>query len=426
MSTFPPPHLLVFEPDGRGHAHEWLLHLLEVCRSYPQPIVLSLVVSRELMRRLADRPAKLGSLTMRLMPLTSREAALCNHRVLAVSGLARWWVMRRYLELSRAKHGIFLSIDHASLPLACGLPFGGRTVSGILFRPSVHYRELGDYEPDWRERLRDLRKDLLYRRMLANPSVQSVLTLDPYFPQYARARYHDGAKVEPIPDPVNSVVPISWGDAKVARRFPDSRIRFLLFGDLTERKGVLVLLEALARLRPAIARAVAVMIAGRTDKNIKPKVLQEIEALARTQPDLWLQYEGRYLESGEVAALVARSDVVLAPYQRFVGSSGVLMWSARERKPVITQDYGLLGRLTREHRLGLAVDTTSPDALAAAIEQAVENGSASLADPARVEAFVSHRTPDRFAWAVIGAALAPTPSRMRLNGSISARSTVPK
>ena len=426
MSAFAPPHILVLEPDGRGHAHEWIRHLLEYCGTSRQPIMLSLAVSPDLMLRLADVPAMNGALTTRLMPLDRREVALCNHRVLAVSGMARWWIMRKYLARSRARHGIFLSIDHASLPLACGLSFGGRTVSGILFRPSVHYGQIGDYKPDWKERLRDLRKAFLYRRMLKNEALRSIQSLDPYFPQYARTQYECGPKVTPVPDPANPVIPITWEDAKVAKRLPENRARFLLFGDLTRRKGIVVLLDALSRLQPEIASKVAIVIAGRTDDDLKAYVMRKIESLARRLPELWIQYEGRFLNQGEIAALVSRCDVVLAPYQRFVGSSGVLMWAAREGKPIITQDYGLLGRLAREHCLGLAIDTTDPTALADAIGHVVEDGVHSLSNRTKIETFVYSRTPDRFAGAIIAGALAPVASNVKLGGAVSMGTAVPK
>ncbi len=55
--------------------------------------------------------------------------------------------------------------------------------------------------------------------------------------------------------------------------------------------------------------------------------------------------------------LLKRCDVVLIPYQRHVGSSGLLIWAASAGKPVITQDFGLIGALTRAYKLGQTVDT---------------------------------------------------------------------
>src|SRR3546814_9557044 len=125
---------------------------------------------------------------------------MCTHRRLAVSGFARWWTMRRQLAASGARHGLFLEFDHLSLPLALRLPLGpGRTVSGILFRPSVHYDRVGTATVA--ERLRDLRKAGLYRSMLRHPAVRQVHTLDDGFPGFARSRYRGGDKVTALVDP---------------------------------------------------------------------------------------------------------------------------------------------------------------------------------------------------------------------------------
>jgi hypothetical protein len=93
----------------------------------------------------------------------------------------------------------------------------------------------------------------------------------------------------------------------------------------------------------------------------------------------------------------------MAPYQRFVGSSGVMLWAAAAQKPLVTQDFGLLGRLVADHGLGLPVDCTEPRQLALAIESMVEHGTAEFFDPRRAAAFAAERTPRRFAALILGA-----------------------
>lgn len=52
----------------------------------------------------------------------------------------------------------------------------------------------------------------------------------------------------------------------------------------------------------------------------------------------------RFLSDDEIPPLVSGADVILAPYLRHVGSSGLLYWPAAAGKSVITQDFGLIGR----------------------------------------------------------------------------------
>lgn len=399
------PRLLVLEPAPRGHGREWLLHLVAYARRLATVPSLAFAVAPPVAEALHAELAPAPLPGLRIIALSEREVAGCTHHNLAISGFSRWSAMRRYLASTGAAEGLFLELDHLSLPLALGLPIGrGRAVSGILFRPSVHYepgvwRQRGRLHPDWR---RDLRKDLLYRGMLRHPALRRVLSLDETFPAFARSRYRDGDKVVPLVDPAFPEAEIEPGDRALAARAPAGRRLFVLFGVLAERKGVLALLRALERLDDATAGRVAVIVAGSVDPAIGSELDAVLGRLSRSQPSLWIHLENRHLRAGEIAALVEACDVVLAPYQRFVGSSGVLMWAASRGRPVIAQSYGLVGQLVRERGLGLTVDTSDPDALAGAIGEAARRRADSLADAACLRRFVAGRTPEAFARAILG------------------------
>ena len=389
--------ILVFEPDAEGHSQEWLQHLMEFAAADERLPALCLAVPETLCQTLAQSmPMNVGE-RIRLIPLSPLELRLCTDRHLSVAAFARWWTMRRHLRRSGASSGFFLSLDLLSLPLALGLGAGGKPLSGILFRPSVHYRSFGIQGTSRREWLRDLRKDFLYRLMLRNPALRCVLSLDPFFPAHAARRYACGEKVQALPDPAQPIVEatIPFGDA--AGKLPPERIGFLLFGYLTERKGPLVLLEALERLTPPVVARIAILLAGRVDPAIRDRLDASRRRLTARHPELCLHIDDRRLERAELESLVARSDVVLAPYQRFVGSSGVLLWAANARRPVLAQEYGLVGRLTRDHGLGLAADSSDPVRLAAAITQMVERGPQSFINQTAAQAFVQSQTPNRFA-----------------------------
>jgi glycosyltransferase involved in cell wall biosynthesis len=280
----------------------------------------------------------------------------------------------------------------------------GKPLAGILFRPSVHYGALGSYRPSPGERLRDLRKDLLYRMMLRNPTVSAVLSLDPFFPAHAVSHYSHGKKVQAVPDPAQSVIE-AVDRSEVVDFVPPGRTGLLLFGYLTERKGPLMVLDALRLLPAHIAARVAVLLAGRIDPAIRDGIDARCRVLARDRPELWLRVEDRRLDGSELAALVARSDIVLAPYQRFVGSSGVLLWAARAGRPVLAQEFGLVGRLTRDHRLGVAADSSDPARLAGEIERMVVRGPQTFIDQSSAAIFASSRTPQRFASTVLASAI---------------------
>lgn len=399
-----PAGLVILEPDKNGHACEWLRYIIRQAGSQPQLEILWLALPQDLCAMLRDTIPPRDSGRIRLLPLTPAEERACTHPRLVVSGFARWWVMRRYLRRTGAAAGHFLALDHLSLPLALGLGGIGRRLGGVLFRPSVHYPSFGPCRRSLSERLRDLRKTVLYRLMLLNRALSVVLTLDPFFPEYAAEAYRGGHKVAALPDP--AFIPSGSLGPVAGLVPPHERKQFLLFGVLTERKGILCLLEALHLLPPAAAAQVAIIIAGAVSPAIRPSVLRAVARLRQTQPQLWLHLEDRWLEDAEVAGLVQTSDVVLAPYQRFVGSSGVLLWAARAGVPVLTQDYGLLARLVRENRLGVTADVTDPRTLAAAITKITQEGAGDDFNAASAAAFVAARSPESFAATILAAARA--------------------
>lgn len=391
--------ILVFEPDAEGHSLEWLEHLMGHVAKHASDTEVCFVAPESLCRALARVIPAAATDRIELRPLSPLERRLCITRLLSLSALARWSIMRRYLKATGAQSGFFLTIDLLSLPLALGLGFGGRKVSGILFRPSVHYGALGPYAPSRGERLRDWRKGVLYRLMLRNPALARALSLDPFFPAYARAHYSRGDKVLALPDPAHP--PVEQPTVDGIDFPPRDRVGFLLFGYLAERKGPLAILEALALLSPRTAAKVAVLFAGRVDPALHRRLEQKCHLLKAEQPELWLRIDDRRLDGAELAGLVRRSDVVLAPYQRFVGSSGVLLWAARAGRPVLAQEFGLVGRLTRDHGLGVAVDSSDPGQLAREITRMVDCGPATFIDQAAARRFAEAQTPQRFASLVL-------------------------
>lgn len=392
----PPREVLILEPDAEGHSQEWLQHLAEFVAADETAAAISVVAPPALCAALSRSMPVVAEGRIRFIALKPRELRLCTHRSLSIAAFARWWIMRRYLARTGADSGFFLSIDLLCLPLALGLRATGKPIAGVLFRPSVHYRSLGKYQPSSAERLRDLRKDLLYRLMLKNPSVRTVLSLDPFFPAHAESHYDHGIKVRALPEPP-IMVPADDSTAPAIDFAPPGRVGLLLFGYLTERKGPLEVLDALRLLPTHISKRTALLLAGRVDPAIDCAIKERCSALARERPDLWLRIENRWLSRAELEVLVARSDVVLAPYQRFVGSSGVLMWAARAGRPVLAQEYGLVGRLTRDHRLGAVVNSSDPAYLAREIERMIVHGPQNFIDVSSAATFAFSCTPQRFA-----------------------------
>lgn len=391
------PRVLVFEPQHGGHHPSFVRMLaMEIVR-VPRGFRPVFAVTRELVTRLRvdDGFDLAGVPDAELLPIDASAAAACEQGTLFARSFARWRLLRHCLAAARASHATAPFFDPLQLPLAMrsNLP-GGATVSGILFRPSVHEIYRTKVGRGNTERLRDLRKLALYGLMLRNPSLSFLLTLDPYFPAFAARRFRGGALIATIADP--ALQPRDEGGAigpDLARALDSDRLVFALFGALTERKGISQSLDALWRLPPAVRDRIRLVIAGEPDAAVG-RALEQLPARLAGLPGgpAACAILPRRLTTAELSHVVRRADVVLAPYQRFVGSSGVLTWAASARRPVLAQDYGLVGALVRAHALGLTTDAADPQAIASAIaEFAAPGGIATAVARADWDGFLAGR-----------------------------------
>lgn len=353
--------ILLFESKSRGHVSQHSVHLLREARrrlDEGRRIELDVMLPRAVLERLPR--AVLDPWSVR--ELAENECRACGEGPAVSRAMRRWRLIATEVQRRRSTHVHWLDLDIVQLQLFARRSPGPRvTQSGLLFRPSVHYREAFGDRPTVRERVRDARKRIVYRGMLANPTLRTVFTFDPWFALFAKSRFRTGAKVVGIDEPAERADQCERTDDA-----PTDRTRFLLPGSLEERKGVLHALRALLELPDDEASRVELRLVGQVHEQIKAAVLRlvdEIESGSRATVSL----RDAWVSERRLAQEYDSAHVILLPYQRFVGSSGILTRAMRAAKPVIAQDYGLLGHLCRSRRLGPTVDTRDPQALAGAV-----------------------------------------------------------
>jgi glycosyltransferase involved in cell wall biosynthesis len=168
----------------------------------------------------------------------------------------------------------------------------------------------------------------------------------------------------------------------------------LLFGSLTARKGVIELIEAIRHLPAEAARRSSIVLAGSLHADVRERVETSLARL-RQESSAQVILHNAYLPHSEVQNLIGAADLVLLPYQRHAGSSGVLIRAAAAKRPVLTQDYGVLADEVREHCLGRVVDTTDPTAIATGITCFLEDPLKGF-DPVRAYAFAAANSLDAY------------------------------
>jgi UDP-glucose:(heptosyl)LPS alpha-1,3-glucosyltransferase len=321
-------HWLLFEPRTEGHHLGWLRFITEDFLGAGHQLTLAVdlrpAARAQIEQHLGDCLSQ-----VKLIAATGNDAAAVA-RCLRESGAANVFLCD-FAEIAsdcwrRAAFGLRPSAE-----------LRGR-MGGIYVRPRFLY--LPRTTPDrWL-------KHLGFRRLLNEGWLRQLLFLDESLVQQIRAEL-PGAPVFYLPD----VCPdFHGGDATSARQqlgVPLDRPVFLFYGGGYRRKGLHLAVEAMREVPNAF-----LFCAG----QLKPD-----PATARTLDELVRQNRARvlnrFVSSTEEELCFAAADAVLLPYVDHTGTSGVLSTATAAGKMVIVSDEHLLGRLTRDHQLGLLFPT---------------------------------------------------------------------
>ena len=144
------------------------------------------------------------------------------------------------------------------------------------------------------------------------------------------------------------------------------RERLLFFGAIRPNKGLHVLLRAL-ELLPQCDLTVA-------GEPVEPRYFEQVRDLTRRLPPGRVELIDRFVDDQEVVDLFGRSSLAVLPYTSFTSQSGVLHQALTHARPVVVSDVGALGESVRRWGVGEVFPPGDEQALARAIEQALEPG----------------------------------------------------
>lgn len=169
-----------------------------------------------------------------------------------------------------------------------------------------------------------------------------------------------GDKVRFLPDPIRTspLDPIVVAELKRRHGLDERGKVGLLFGDLTARKGLHLLISAVQQLPSRAAERFTLLMVGKVARSE-----QDWLSSAVRQSKIRIVLEPGYVKEKEVLPYFALADFILMPYREHWGMSGVLLHAAAADRPVLATDFGLIGELVREHRMGRLVPRSDSDKL---------------------------------------------------------------
>ena len=379
--------LLLFDAIAGGHHDEYVGHLVRAISARGQSRSLALAVPRIMLD--AHPEWEEGGARVTALPTLPPPSDPWQ------DSRRHWTFLDQAVREHRPARVLLLYADAVIPTLAGGARLQGRPELGTIhFRPPVRQSS-----PRPRERVRDVVKGWQLRRVLRRPDLRLACTLDPRSIPTFREQTR-GAHVVALPDPVAlpTLTAAQQSDARAEVRrdlgVDPERHLMVLFGALEPRKGIFQTVEAIHRVAPDTAKRLAVAFVGSVQAECREAFYSAVE-FASGASAAHVILKDRRLEDREITPLMCAADTILIPYQRHLGSSGVLIRAAGLQQPTIAQQTDLIGAWTREHNLGRTVDSTDPAAIARAVEAAVASREGRL-DRVAARAFAAGHTPDAF------------------------------
>lgn len=285
-------------------------------------------------------------------------------------------VMTRYAQMFRSLRRCFqfadesdadvvhiLCVDYDVLPLYFkNLRYQKHTwhLFATLFSPYfIHDR---NEKVNCLRRLKHISDAFTLKRMLEKRLLSALFVHTNAIKELLTRRFgwqeHYSQRIVVIPDPLEiSYRRYSKEEARERLQLPKDIPILLFFGGLRRSKGPDILLDAIKSLDQDFR----LVIAGPPDYTAQ----SDIES-CKEQLDNPVKIIDRlkYIPEGEVDCYFLSTDVVVLPYRKdFKGTSGILQHACAAGKPVVATNVGEIGRIVKEHSLGIVVEPGSPHAL---------------------------------------------------------------
>ncbi|MBE9028807.1 glycosyltransferase family 4 protein [filamentous cyanobacterium LEGE 11480] len=403
--------IMLFDLDVRGHHPGYIQHLISYWIEQQLVGHLDILVTPQFLQQhhnIVELAESAPQGNVEFVAITPAESAKLfasedlehSFKGRIMRGLQEWRLLRRYAAERKIDHCFVMYLDTLLLRLAMLPNLHGRLrcpLSTIYFRPILHYGNFSTYLPEGRENLWYWRDRFCLARLLQIPNLDTVFCLDPYAVEHIN-QVHQTQKMVYLPDPVQiyPVAPTQVEDLRSQLGIDPERQVFLLFGALSERKGLSKVMAALEELSPNLSQRLTLLLVGPVAADDRANLDRQVERVQQNR-SIQIIRQHSFVTDEQIQPYFQLADVILAPYQRHIGMSAILVRAAAAQTPVLSSDFGLMGEITRRHRLGLAVDASQPAAIAQGMTQLLAKDPRSFVDVALMQQFAAQNNATNFA-----------------------------
>jgi glycosyltransferase involved in cell wall biosynthesis len=397
---------MLFDLEFTGHHPHYIRHIVNFWQLAGNRDQLTIVVSPEFVDRhkaiVGMNYAEIGSINISFHPISIQDADSLNYssrvgRILR--RLREWQLLCKYASIINADHCLVMFIDKLQLPIILGFQ-PPCPISGIYFQPSFHYDKLvvsqskGRDKKILRKYFKNLRDFFFLNQANRNPKLKHLFVLDPYAVEYIQNQYK-GFECIHLPDPIEPYKSAPTVSSNSRSLVEQGRTAFLIFGYLDERKGISKFLNTIEILPDEACKKMCLILAGQLSPSLERDLPERLAHVINTR-SIQLICDFDFISDEKAYLYFQMADIILAIYQNHLGMSGILLMAATMQKPVLSQNYGLMGQLVRDFGLGLDVDSTDPPEIAACIQYIFSMSIQKIGDRNNMINFVKNNSPELF------------------------------
>jgi glycosyltransferase involved in cell wall biosynthesis len=346
-------HILVFEPRTEGHHLTWLRYVVEDFLSAGHTLTLAIGYTNHT-RGLYK--TQLGDLLEKAAIMSVYDADQ------KLRGGSRINALGHCMNNCGAEQVFCSNLDDIASSMLRRSAIGilppkvlrGR-LSGVYFRPRFLAR------PTWPPG--SLIKWIGFRRLLRQGWFFRICLVDEYLYQKHKNTFPKDGMMVLLPDPWSGDFSMDRDQARNLLGIGNDRFVFLQYGIGTRRKGLHLVIRTM--LSKDVPQQWHLLCAGQIKKDKKI-----VNGIGRLQAAGRATVLNRYVSKEEEQLCFTAADVVLLPYVRHFGSSGVLALAAAAGKMAIVSDEGLIARRVKENKLGICFPSGDINGLKKAMTRA--------------------------------------------------------
>ena len=334
MTKSSQPHILIFEPRVEGHHLSWLRYVTEDLLTAGFKLTLAVDWRPEAKELIQNN---LSTLINKVSVMSIFNEAGKLHEGSKLNALAYC------LNKSGAQEVFVNNLDEIASHCLRYASIGiyppkllQRRLSGVYFRPRFLLNST--WPPG------NAMKAIGFRNLCRRHWFKNIFLMDEYLFTTAKDKY-SYPTFHFLPDPWAGDFSHSQKDARKALGIPLDRFVLLNYGIGDRRKGLHLTVRAM--LESALDSRLFLLCAGKISKDS-----ELLKGLSQLEKRGMAKVLDRYVSDSEESLCFCASDIVLLPYIKHFGSSGVLSLSAAAGKMVIASDEELVGQQIRKHKLG--------------------------------------------------------------------------